>query len=367
VLLTLAGCAAPVAPVRPTSDPTFAPATATELAPTSRPSAIPGTPSPPSSTVRPSLTATPSAREATLTSVVAHPSPASATAFPATPGTPAPSPTERSDVTLRHVFLIVMENKESDAVFGSPDAPYLTRLAARYAQADRYYAIGHPSAPNYLALLGGDTFGVSDDCYPCDPRGPSLADQIEAHGRSWKGYFEGLPRPCYLGPDTGGYAAYHNPFFHWQAIRSNPERCGHVVPLPQLARDLVTNSAPDFAWIGPNLCHQTHDCPVRDGDAWLASLVPTILDSPAWRDGGVLIVTYDEGTTDTGCCQEARGGRVPFVLAASGGPLGYRSATPYSHYSLLRTIEASWRLGYLGHAGDLGTRPMADLFPSLAR
>jgi phospholipase C len=155
----------------------------------------------------------------------------------------------------------------------------------------------------------------------------------------------------------------HDPFVYFHAIRDDPTRCSHVVPLAQLGSDLAANTVPDFAMVVPNLCHSTHDCSIKTGDDWLASVVPTIMASPAWKDGGVLIVTYDEGEGKAGCCGNAAGGTVASVLASPSGPFGYASDVPYSHYSLLRSIEDNWALPHLGYAGDAKTLPMTDLFP----
>jgi hypothetical protein len=134
-------------------------------------------------------------------------------------------------------------------------------------------------------------------------------------------------------------------------------------PLDDLCVDLDAGTAPAFAWVQPGLCHSGHDCSLREADDWLASTVRSTLASPAWQDGGILIVTYDEGDSDAGCCGDAAGGRVPFVLVAPDGPAGTRSATPYSHYALLRSLEDLWGLGHLGHADDPDARPMRDVFP----
>ena len=159
----------------------------------------------------------------------------------------------------------------------------------------------------------------------------------------------------------------HNPSLYFQSIRTNPQRCANAVPLSQLSADLAANTVPDFAWIGPNLCHSTHGCPLEEADRWLASVVSSILASPAWKDGGVLIITWDEGNTDAGCCAIAEGGRIPLVVVSSRGPFNYRSSTPYSHYSLLRSLEDNWGLRHLGHAADAGTRAMDDLLPPPGR
>jgi acid phosphatase len=103
-----------------------------------------------------------------------------------------------------------------------------------------------------------------------------------------------------------------------------------------------------------------HDGTVADGDTWLRQVVPAILATGAWQDRGVLIITWDEGRTNEGCCGVANGGHVPTLVVAAAGKRGYRSAFPYTHYSVLRTIEAGWGLDRLGHAADTGTNGMLD-------
>lgn len=272
------------------------------------------------------------------------------------------TPAVATVLAFRHIFLIVMENKEYDQVIGSPDAPYLNQLATRYAVAERYYAIRHPSLPNYLALFGGQTFGVKSDCIDCYTDAPSLVAQLEARGKSWKSYQEDLPRPCFLGAEAGGYVLKHNPFLYFQDIRSSPARCERILPLTQFDADLASGAAPNFVWITPNVRHDMHDGSVAEGDRWLADVVPRILASDAWREDGLLMITWDEGTSSAGCCVLATGGRVATLVIAARGKRGYRSTVPATHYSLLRTIEDAWGLEYLGHSGDPGVRPLLDFF-----
>src|SRR5213594_2101602 len=111
-----------------------------------------------------------------------------------------------------HIFVIIMENREFDEVVNTSQAPFIAKLARDYAVANPYYAVTHPSLPNYIALTGGDTLGVTDDCTDCPVTGENLADQVEAHQRTWKAYMEGLPAACFLGSSSGEYAKKHNPF-----------------------------------------------------------------------------------------------------------------------------------------------------------
>jgi phospholipase C len=273
----------------------------------------------------------------------------------AQPGTPAATP---AGPPVGHIFVIVLENHEYGDVIGNSDLPYLNELARRYGVASASYAVAHPSLPNYLALTGGDTFGITSDCTHCFVNAPNLVDQVEAAGKSWKAYMEDMPRPCFLG-NHGRYAQKHDPFIYYDDIRTDPSRCDRIVPFAAFVDDLTAQKLPDFAWITPDQCDDMHSCSAAHGDKWLKTWVPRILDSPAWQDGGVLFVTYDEGTTDAGCCGGAGGGHIATLVISPLVDPGAISATPTNHYGLLRTIEDAWGLPYLGGAADAA--PLTDL------
>ena len=114
------------------------------------------------------------------------------------------------------------------------------------------------------------------------------------------------------------------------------------------------------------MCNDSHDCPTNAGDVWLKTWIPTILNSRAWNDNGVLFITYDEGDTrlsqTTSCCQEGNGGHVVTLVISPLGKPGYQSPVAYDHYSLLRTIEDAWGLPELGGAACDCAPPMADFF-----
>jgi hypothetical protein len=263
-----------------------------------------------------------------------------------------------------HIFVVVLENKEAHRVLGSRQAPYLTQLANDYAVATRYYGVSHPSLPNYLAMVAGDTLGVTENCLGCFQSAPNLADQIEASGRTWRAYFQSMPRPCFVGNSRNGlYVQKHNPFIYFDSIRHDPVRCGQIVPLEQWATDLAAGDVADLVWIGPDLKDSTHDGSIAEGDRWLAATVPPILDSPAFQQDGLLVVTYDEGDTDDGCCgRERGGGRIVTVIASPLGKRGFASDIPHNHFSLLRTIEDAWGLDHLERARDLQVSNLAEFF-----
>jgi hypothetical protein len=259
-----------------------------------------------------------------------------------------------------HIAVIVMENEEYGDIIGSRQTPFINTLAHRYALARSMYAIRHPSLPNYLALTGGSTFGINSDCTDCRlPSATSLADQLSAARLSWKAYMENLPHACYRGAGAGEYAKKHDPFMYYGRVAQNPAQCAHVVPLTELARDERAHTVPRVAWITPNLCHDMHDCAPSQGDAFLARLVPSLLAALGPR--GLLVLTWDEGATDDGCCRLAAGGHIATVLAGGLAARAARLTAPVDQYSILQSIEDLLRLRRLRAAGCACTPSLAPL------
>jgi hypothetical protein len=280
------------------------------------------------------------------------------------PASPAPAPPVITAVpAFSHVFVIVMENHEYGSVIGSSAAPYINGLASSYGLATNYYAASHPSLPNYLALTAGSTFGIASDCTTCYVNANNIADQVEGSGRSWKAYMEDMPSPCFTGAGSGNYAMKHNPFVYYDDIRTNAARCAaHVVPFTQFSVDMTSGQVPNFMWITPNMCNDTHDCGVATGDAWLRGVVPSITGSAAFRNGGVLFITWDEGSTNAGCCGDSWGGHIATLVISPRSIPGFRSGVAENHYGLLRTIEDAFRLGHLNAAGWSSSAPLREYF-----
>jgi hypothetical protein len=264
-----------------------------------------------------------------------------------------------------HVVTIVMENKEYGDVIGSSDAPYINRLARRYGLATASYGVRHPSLPDYLALTSGSTHGIESDCTDCHVDARNIVDQLEAARLTWKAYMEDLPRPCFGGAGAGGYARKHDPFMYYDDVVGDPARCRRVVPLTRLGRDLRRGRLPRYAFISPNLCNDMHDCPVATGDRFLAHLVPTLLR--AVGPEGYVILTWDEGTSDRGCCAGSNGGRIATVVAGRLVRRGARRRAPVDHYGVLRTVEDTLRLRHLGAARDRRHGALTSLFRRLPR
>jgi phosphatidylinositol-3-phosphatase len=279
---------------------------------------------------------------------------------------------------IRHVFTIILENKSYDETFGpNSPAPYLSnQLTAQGELLTNYYAIGHNSLDNYIALVSGQAPNVitQGDCqiyqdflpgsplqvdvngqivgqgcvFPSEIK--SIADQLTANQLTWRGYMEDMTQPC-LHPALNTqdqtqtakvgdqYAARHNPFVYFHSIIDTSSCAANDVPLTQLATDLQQQATtPNYVFITPNLCHDGHDSPCVDGepgglvsaDAFLRQWVPQILSSPAYQHDGLLLILFDEAefgasnSDTTACCNELPGPNspVPGITGPGGGRVG---------------------------------------------
>lgn len=244
-----------------------------------------------------------------------------------------------------HIVIVVFENKERGTVLGSRSAPTFNAYARRYANITRYYAATHPSLPNYLALISGSTQGVTVTCTDCRFAARNLADTLEAAGRSWKVYAEGLPSVGFLGAASGLYVKRHNPFAYFDSVIDSPDRRARIVPLTQLQTDLTSGALPSFSFVVPDMCNSMHDCPVRAGDVWLRRTVGPLLKLPR----SVVFVLFDEGSS------YVRGGGHVAALAlgtAVRPKARFRGLT--GHYGVLRTVEDAWGLPRLGRSARVG-------------
>lgn len=284
----------------------------------------------------------------------------------------ASSPPQHYD----HVIWIWMENRGFDQIVGAPGSSVAQRspfvngtLVTQCGLATNYHNITHPSLPNYIAATSGSTQGLTSDKLQ-HYSVPSLFQQVEQSGRQWRSYQESMPQNCYP-TDSGLYPADHNPALAYDPLANSCPVWD--VPLGDtatgaLARDLANGTLPAFAFVVPNSCDSTETCAIGDGDAWLASWVPLIVNSSVYRAGKTAVfIAWDEGnkgsagedclanTKDTSC-------HVALLALSPYTRPGAQPATFFSHYSLLRTTEELLGLPLLGHASDKSTQSMRAAF-----
>jgi phosphatidylinositol-3-phosphatase len=334
----------------------------------------------------------------------------------------APAQRRRASMPpIRHVFVIVLENQGFDTTFNAQSrAPYLAdtlRQAGAFLR--QYHGIAHWSLGNYLAMISGvaptpkiqidcpqfddfvetgtapDGQPIGDGCvYPAHVS--TIANQLETIHLTWGAFMEdmgkdparesatcahppiGSPDPTEGATPTDQYATKHNPFMYFHAIIDSPSCHQKVVPLTKLEDALKSaDRTPNYTFISPNLCHDAHDRPCKNGepgglvsaDEFLRHWVPLIVNSPAYRADGLLVINFDEALPldASSCCGQRPGpntpkpgysgpggGRTGAVLLSRFIKPGTVSRVPYNHYSLLRSVEDIFGVPHLLYAGRKG-------------
>jgi hypothetical protein len=344
-----------------------------------------------------------------------------------------------------HVFVIALENESATSTFGNPAAdPYLaSTLTSEGAYLPDYYATGHASNDNYVAMVSGQPANLLNqtDCvdyvnfvgvvhsgvaqglgcvYPASVA--TIGTQLSQAGLTWKGYEEDMGNvatreaaacghPALNTIDHtqkaapgDGYATRHDPFVYFHSVIDDQASCNaHVVALGSptgampasalpgetgLATDLQSvATTPNFSFITPNLCDDGHDYPctnqpsgasaLADVDSFLRTWVPLITSSPAFKQDGLLEITFDEGAeSDTAsCCGETPsvGSPLPGLTGPGGGVVGAVLLSPYiapgttstvayNHFSALASFESMFGVSRLGEAQQATQTFGADVF-----
>jgi hypothetical protein len=269
---------------------------------------------------------------------------------------PTPSPANTATAAAKQqppLVVIVMENHELVDVMAS-STPYEHALVREGRSYANYFAVAHPSLPNYLALASGSTAGkTTDDISAGEIGGTTLWDQLSAAGVSWGVYEETMPTPCYqpyaAGSAPNDYALKHNPATPFRSVYSDAAQCRRVQPLTAMD----PHHLPEMSFIVPNECHDAHSCPLSEGDAWLAQRVPPLVAA-----GADVVVVYDEGTTDLGIAGAGGGGHVFAAEIGPGVPAGAVVSTQLDHYALLAAIERRFGVSPIGNAASASSMPI---------
>lgn len=254
--------------------------------------------------------------------------------------------------TFNHFMIIMLENADYETTLSNPN---FAKLAKQGTLLTNYFAITHPSYPNYLALVGGSTFNVTSDGQE-DINAKNLADLMDAANVSWKVYAEDLPsKPCYTGILSDNYARKHEPFISFLDVQNNPARCSKINSSNQLQSDLAAGQQPQYAFYVPNLKNDGHDTGVAYAGNWLTKFLTSIQNTkPDFLKNTLVAITFDEGTNGSS-------NRIYTLLLGQNVKAGVTSNTKYTHYSLLRTVEDNFELGTLGE-NDAKANPINDVW-----
>jgi hypothetical protein len=274
-----------------------------------------------------------------------------------------------------NVFVIIGENTELGQINKS-NAPFLLgQLKGDSAWLTNYFAVTHFSEANYAAMTAGQftkCMQFDGAIASCHQNWTNIFSHLDGAGITWKSWLESMPQPCSVvsagsAKDLNHYGAKHNPatFYDnveglngvWSAdpdfqsaeCKQNDIPTGGTGPndMSDFNSAVLSGQAARFNFVVPNECEDGHDnCkPQGNGvaqfDAFLAKEVPIIENSPGFRDNGLLIITFDEGTSNQGpgsSKQFSGGGNVAFAAI---GPLVQPGiyGNNYNHYSFLRTLE----------------------------
>jgi hypothetical protein len=259
--------------------------------------------------------------------------------------------------SISHVFVIVMENTNWSTLKDNRSAPYINSLlhSSQVSYATQYYALHHPSEPNYVWMEAGEAnnlphdkkkINLITDGDPTDTNSTTTNDHLvtllEKKGLSWKVYAEGIDGTnCpMMSSDSSHFAARHIPMLFFQDITNDEKNCmRHIRPFSELETDISHNTVSNYSFIVPDLCNSMHDiynCQsfnrIKNGDDWLTKTIPLIQKSPIFTTSTIFL-TWDEGSGES----TSPIGMIVLSPFAKGN--GYHNTIPYTHSSLLRTVQ----------------------------
>ncbi len=284
--------------------------------------------------------------------------------------------------SLDHVYIVMMENTNyADVVHGDPGAlsidtrmPFLASLARNGVLLSDMWTTYHPSDQNYVAMVAGDTFAYGPVYYPdFDLPVTHIGDELDAHGKPWRGYVQHMNAPCNLVADSNGgwFSPDDEPFANFADVIGNPVRCTATL------RDLTDfetavhdggGALPTFAWIaadgwwdGEGSWMDSFDVgfSLAKQDEFLQSTFASLLQSAEWHNSrSLLVVTWDE-TDGWGWPDN----HIPTVIVGSPGLLreGQVIDTHYDGYGVLRTVEQALGVSSLGRFDEYA-RPLDGIF-----
>jgi hypothetical protein len=246
---------------------------------------------------------------------------------------------------IDHIVIVVEENHSQMSIIGNPSAPYMNSLISQGANLTNYYAIEHPSQPNYLDLFSGSNQGVTDDRVPgAKFSTDNLASELIEKNYSFAGYSEDLPSIGFNGESNGDYARKHNPWVNFTNIPKGANQ-----PLENFSKNF--NKLPSVSFFIPNLRHDMHDGTIEEADQWLKEHADPYVQW-AKTHNSLLIVTWDED-------DDSQNNKIPTFFV---GPMvrGGDFSGKLNHYNLLRTIEDIYGLSHAGESESV--KPITSIW-----
>ncbi|KAK0614916.1 phosphoesterase family-domain-containing protein [Bombardia bombarda] len=251
--------------------------------------------------------------------------------------------------TFDRYIQIFLENTDYSKAIADPSLAY---LASQGISLTNYFAITHPSQPNYVAAVGGNTFGITDDSFQrISSSTKTVVDLLDTAGISWGIYQEHSPYTGFQAnwknqvSGADDYVRKHNPLISYDSVTSDINRLAKSKNFTQFDKDLAANKLPQWMFITPNMTNDGHDTSITVSGKWSRNFLTPLLSNPKFNiDRTLIVLTFDEGST-LGTNQ------IYSVLLGSAVPsakIGTTNSTKYNHYSLIKTAELNWNLGSLG-------------------
>lgn len=242
-----------------------------------------------------------------------------------------------------NIVIVVLENQPYGKVMKDPN---FAKYANMGRSLDNFYAVAHPSQPNYVAMIAGDPMGVTGDGN-YNLQGTTLVDLFNKFGVTWKAYQEDYPGNCFAG-DKGPYRRKHNPFISFDSIRNNATSCANIVSATQFDVDLFSGNLPAYSFYTPNMNNDGHDTGLSYAGLWLDKFLTPRLGSLMSQNRTLTVLTWDED-------DYSEQNHIYTVLLGASIPKGGHDSSYYTFYSLMRTIEENWGLGTLGRHDSSAT------------
>lgn len=248
---------------------------------------------------------------------------------------------------IQSVMTIILENESRSNVM--QDNYFGVELPSKGYLLTNMNGITHPSQPNYIAMVSGDTHNViNDSVYDLNVR--SIADILEEKGLTWKSYQENYPADgaCHTDKIIGGahsYARKHNPFMSFVNINRNATRCSkHIVNSSDLDADATSRLLPHYMFYTPNLIHDGHDSNIPTCSKWLKDFLEPKLVDPVFSNT-LFWITFDESD---GFIPGTPNPIYGILVGAGIKGRGLMDSTSYNHYNLLATVEHLFQVGNMG-------------------
>ncbi|ODQ61600.1 hypothetical protein WICANDRAFT_81868 [Wickerhamomyces anomalus NRRL Y-366-8] len=248
-------------------------------------------------------------------------------------------------------FVVIwLENTNFDKAAENSDMEW---LAAQGITLDNYWAITHPSEPNYMAAVGGDYFALDDDRFISLPSNVStIVDLLDTKGISWAEYQEHLPYTGYNGfeyknQQTFGndYVRKHNPLALFESVNKNEERLQNIKNFTVFQEDLENEKLPQWSFVTPNMTNDGHDSNINVASSWSRDFLTPLLNNEYFMKDTLILLTFDENEN------YRLKNRVYAVLLGGVIPENKKGTidhTFYEHYSEISSVEANWDLPNLG-------------------